>query len=222
VELIYLTCNDFEPSALLKSKQQDYPNFQVVICDDSTNPDIIQAIDRFQVSYPNIQIIRRETNKGFKAGNLNNYLQHSSAAYYVILDSDEVIPSNFIVSCLRYFASSPDIGIVQANHIVATYGNKFVKTFARGVESHWATYQTMKNTYGFLSFLGHGAMLSAQCYRAADGFPEVVAEDLCFSIRAREKGFYTVFAPEIVCEEDYPISYLAFKKRHNKWTQGNM
>jgi membrane glycosyltransferase len=42
------------------------------------------------------------------------------------------------------------------------------------------------------------------------------------SIEARNKGYYTAFAPDIVCEEEYPISYLAFKKRHSKWTQGNM
>jgi cellulose synthase/poly-beta-1,6-N-acetylglucosamine synthase-like glycosyltransferase len=222
VELVYLTCNDFDSSALLKSMQQHYPNFRVVICDDSTNSESREAIDRFQSLYPAIQVVRRRTSKGFKAGNLNNYLTASSAAYFVILDSDEVIPSDFITSALGYFTSSPSIGIVQANHIVSTQGNKFVKTFARGVESHWATYQTMKNTYGFLSFLGHGAMLSAECYKAAGGFPEVVAEDLCFSIRARERGYYTIFAPEIVCEEEYPISYLAFKRRHNKWTQGNM
>jgi hypothetical protein len=42
------------------------------------------------------------------------------------------------------------------------------------------------------------------------------------SIEARNKGYYTAFAPDITCEEEYPISYLAFKKRHSKWTQGNM
>lgn len=36
------------------------------------------------------------------------------------------------------------------------------------------------------------------------------------------KGYTTAFAPNIVCEEEYPVDYLAFKKRHLKWTQGNM
>ena len=50
----------------------------------------------------------------------------------------------------------------------------------------------------------------------------MVAEDLCFSIAARDAGYFTVFAPDVVCEEEYPVDYLAFKKRHSKWTQGNM
>lgn len=222
VELVYLSCNDFEPIALSKSMQQDYPNFSVVICDDSTKPEHTQQIDAFVASHQNVTVVRRLTNKGYKAGNLNNWLKGSTADFYVILDSDEVIPSNFITSCIDYFHAFSDIGIVQANHVVRSIPNNFVKTFSRGVESHWATYQAVKNNYGFLSFLGHGAMISAACYQAVGEFPEVVAEDLCFTIRARELGYYTCFAPEIVCEEEYPISYLSFKKRHNKWTQGNM
>ncbi len=221
VDLIYPTCNDFDPQTLLKSMAQRYPNFDVVICDDSTKASYQEQIDQFQQTYPEVKVVRRTDNRGFKAGNLNNYLKTSTAAYYVILDSDEVIPPDFISDCLSYFASVPQLGIVQANHVVKKLPNQFVRIFARGVESHWATYQAIKNNYGFLSFLGHGAMISAECYRAVGQFPEVVAEDLCFSIHARNQGYYTYFAPNITCEEDYPISYLAFKKRHNKWTQGN-
>ena len=94
--------------------------------------------------------------------------------------------------------------------------------FSIGVDSHWIAYQTVKDRYGFLSLLGHGAMVSRECYVAAGGFPHVVAEDLCFSIAARDAGWLTVFAPDVVCEEEYPVDYLAFKKRHSKWTQGNM
>ena len=73
-----------------------------------------------------------------------------------------------------------------------------------------------------MSLLGHGAMVSRECYEAAGGFPHVVAEDLCFSIEARTKGFYVAFAENIRSQEEYPVDYLAFKKRHSKWTQGNM
>ncbi len=70
--------------------------------------------------------------------------------------------------------------------------------------------------------LGHGAMIKRECYEAAGGFPPLVAEDLCLSIEARNHGYYVAFAPNIVCREEYPIDYVAFKKRHSKWTQGNL
>ena len=70
--------------------------------------------------------------------------------------------------------------------------------------------------------LGHGAMLKRECYEKAGGFPPLVAEDLCLSIEARNLGYFVAFAPNIICREEYPVDYVAFKKRHSKWTQGNL
>ena len=177
-------------------------------------------IDRFAKRH-HVKVVRRKDKTGFKAGNLNNYLMRSIERedYFVILDSDEIIPRNFCKEALRYF---DNVGIVQANHIATRNRTKFMKLFHIGVNSHWPTYQTVKAHCGFMSLLGHGAMVSRKCYEATGGIPHVVAEDLCFSIEARNCGYYVAFAPSIICQEEYPVDYLAFKKRHNKWTQGNL
>lgn len=218
---VYCTYNDFNRDSLERCMHQDYPNLSFVILDDSTDPAYIQDINDF-AEEKGIQVVRRKDRIGFKAGNLNHFLRKADFDYFIILDSDEVIPRNFTTRCLDYFAHYDNAGIVQANHVATRNRNKFMKLFAIGVDSHWPTYQVVKHHHGFLSLLGHGAMISRECYEAAGGFPHLVAEDLCMSIEARNKGFYTAFAPDIICEEEYPISYLAFKKRHSKWTQGNM
>jgi cellulose synthase/poly-beta-1,6-N-acetylglucosamine synthase-like glycosyltransferase len=218
---IYCTYNDFNKESLEACMSQNYPNLTYVILDDSTEETYMQRIDEFART-KEIEVIRRADREGFKAGNMNNYLQQADFDYFIILDSDEIIPDNFATRCLDYFAFFSNTGIVQANHIATRNRNKFMRLFAIGVDSHWPTYQHVKHYHGFLSLLGHGAMISRECYEAAGGFPHLVAEDLCMSIEARNKGFYTAFAPDIICEEEYPISYLAFKKRHSKWTQGNM
>ncbi len=221
VVLVYCTCNDFNGASLLASMQQDYPNYDVVILDDSKKESYIAQVDAFAKEH-NIHVIRRNNNVGFKAGNLNNFLMRANFDYFVILDSDEIIPSDFVWRSLDYFAAYPKAGIVQANHVATRNVNEFMNLFAIGVNSHWLTYQAAKHYHGFLSLLGHGAMVKRECYETAGGFPHLVAEDLCFSIEARNHGYFTVFAPDIICEEEYPINYLAFKKRHSKWTQGNM
>jgi cellulose synthase/poly-beta-1,6-N-acetylglucosamine synthase-like glycosyltransferase len=221
VLLVYCTCNDFNGESLLASMQQDYSNYRVVILDDSSKPEYLAEVDTFAALH-GITVIRRSNREGFKAGNLNNYLRNVAFDYFVILDSDEIIPPYFINRALDYFAADRATGIVQANHRATRNRTEFMKMFARGVDSHWPTYQAVKDRYGFLSLLGHGAMVSNECYRAAQGFPHVVAEDICFSIAAREAGYMTVFAIDIVCEEEYPLDYLAFRKRHGKWTEGNM
>ncbi len=221
VVAVYCTYNDFNAASLEKCMNQDYPLVKFVILDDSTNPKYKEEIDDF-AAHHDIRVVRRKDNVGFKAGNLNNYLGNAEFDYFVILDSDEVIPNNFVTRCLDYFAHYENAGIVQANHVATRNRNRFMKLFAIGVDSHWPTYQTVKHHHGFLSLLGHGAMISRECYEAAGGFPHLVAEDLCMSIEARNKNYYVAFAPDIICEEEYPISYMAFKKRHSKWTQGNM
>ncbi len=221
VVLVYCTCDDFSAESLLRSMAQRYGNYEVVILDDSSEPASLAEIDEFAARH-HVRVVRRADRAGFKAGNLNNYLRTAEYDYFVILDSDEIIPADYINRSLDYFAHYDNAGIVQANHSATRNRNDFMRTFAIGVDSHWIAYQTVKDRHGFLSLLGHGAMVSRACYQAAGGFPSVVAEDLCFSIAARDAGFYTVFAPDIRCEEEFPVSYHAFKKRHSKWTQGNM
>jgi cellulose synthase/poly-beta-1,6-N-acetylglucosamine synthase-like glycosyltransferase len=221
VLMVYCACNDFAPESLRKSMKQDYPNKKIVILDDSTDPLQKAQIDTFAQQH-NIQVVRRKNRIGFKAGNLNNFLKDADYDFFVILDSDEIVPEDFISRSLDYFAADKKVGIVQANHIATRNRNKFMNLFSIGVDSHWPTYQMVKHHNGFLSLLGHGAMVSRECYEAAGGFPHFVAEDLCFSIEARNKGYFVAFAPDILCEEEYPVNYLAFKKRHSKWTQGNM
>ena len=223
VALVYCTCNDFEASSLEKCMRQTHANTYTVILDDSDDEKYKRKIDEF-ANQNEVRVIRRNNRIGYKAGNLNNYLRQAIKGmdYFVILDSDEIIPNNFCEEALRYFNYFRNVGIVQGNHIATRNRTKFMKIFHVGVESHWLTYQTTKAKCGFMSLLGHGAMVSRECYEAAGGVPEMVAEDLCFSIEARCKGYYTAFAPNIVCEEEYPVDYIAFKKRHNKWTQGNL
>ena len=223
VILVYCTANDFVPECLLESMQQDYRTFETVILDDSSQESYKKEIDAFAEKY-NVTVIRRKDRKGFKAGNINNYLKgKKDYDYFVLLDSDEIIPSDFIKKALAYFNKNTNLGILQATHVASRNRNSFMDTLAIGVDSHWPVYQNVKHRYGFLSLLGHGAMISRECYEAGGGFPHVVAEDLCFSIEARiNGGYYVGFADDIICQEEYPVDYLAFKKRHSKWTQGNM
>ncbi len=223
VGLLYVTCNDFSEDSLAASLTQDYANCRAVILDDSSKPEYIARVDEF-ARMRGIPVVRRADRAGFKAGNLNHYLRSDDALdldYFVIIDSDEVLPPEFITRALDYFEDT-DIGIVQANHVATRNRTAFMKMFAPGVDAHWPAYQVVKSHAGFLSLLGHGAMVSMTAYRAANGFPSVVAEDIGFTIDAMINGYRATFAPDILCEEEFPPDYAAFRKRHNKWTEGNM
>jgi len=222
VGLVYVTCNDFSEYALASSIVQDYPNCRRVILDDSSRPEYIAQVDEYAQA-TGIEVVRRGDRRGFKGGNLNNYLRAAGQRldYFVIIDSDEILPPNFVTRALDYF-EDPSVGVLQANHVATRNRTTFMRTFAPGVDAHWPAYQLVKAHAGFMSLLGHGAMVSMECYNAVAGFPEVVAEDIGFAIDARVQGYRVDFAADILCEEEFPPDYAAFKKRHRKWTEGNM
>ena len=220
--LLYCTCNDFNADALSKCMKQSYENYETVILDDSTKEEYLTQIDEF-ASKNNVKVVRRENKTGFKAGNLNNYLQNNTDYdYFVVLDSDEIIPSYFIKECLKYFYFSSKIGVVQASHIATKSSNAFQKILGISVKSTSFTSQIMKNFYGANALIGHGMAIKKECYVATGGFPHVVAEDISFAVDVKKSGFDIIYAPNIICEEEFPTDYIALKKRQCKWTQGNV
>lgn len=223
VLLLYCTCNDFNEQALSRCRRQNYGNFKTVILDDSTDPAYKRAAAKYALHHSNVEVVRRQDRSGYKAGNLNNYLRgRSDYDYFVVLDSDEVIPPDFISKALRYFAADENCGAVQARHVASEGKNMFQRLLGRSVAGNGRTVQVIKNFYGANALLGHGMMISRRCYQRAGGFPHVVAEDISFAVEIRNAGLSILYAPDIECSEEFPSSYLALKKRQCKWTQGNL
>lgn len=223
VLLLYCTCNDFNEQALSRCRRQKYGNCKTVILDDSTDPAYKRAAAKYALHHSNVEVVRRQDRSGYKAGNLNNYLRgRSDYDYFVVLDSDEVIPPDFISKALRYFAADENCGAVQARHVASEGKNMFQRLLGRSVAGNGRTVQVIKNFYGANALLGHGMMISRRCYQKAGGFPHVVAEDISFAVEIRNAGLSILYAPDIECSEEFPSSYLALKKRQCKWTQGNL
>ena len=220
--LLYCTCNDFNERALAISIRQNYPNFKTVILDDSGKDEYKERVDTFAEKY-GVEVVRREDRTGFKAGNLNNYLRgRTDYEYFVILDSDEIIPPGYIMQALRYFRSNERFGAVQARHSATAGANVFQRLMGMGVRSNGSTVQVVKNFYGANALIGHGMAVSRACYEKTGGFPLVVAEDISFAVDIKNAGFEIVYAPDIHCYEEFPTDYASLKKRQCKWVQGNL
>ncbi len=223
VLLLYCTCNDFNENALSKCMEQDYPNFKTVILDDSRDQKYIEEINNFHKRHKDIEVVRRKDKKGYKAGNLNNYLKgREDYDYFVVLDSDEIIPPYYIRQILKYFVYDKNCGAVQARHKAQKGENIFQRLMGICVGSNGETVQIIKNFYGANALIGHGMTISKECYKKTGGFPLVVAEDISFAVEIKNAGMDIIYAPDILCYEEFPVNYVSLKKRQCKWTQGNL
>lgn len=241
VELLYTTYNDFIPYALAQCLNQTYDNTQGVILDNSTDPKYIKMIDDFVKAHPKVKLVRDSHNKHAKAGNLDHYLCNGTHDYdyFVILDSDELLENRFVEKCLKMFYYN-DIGILQCNHVSGQNSNSFMDTFAssgnafwpvqnvvRSAEGGWlnktASGVSVNQTGGTLCIeLGHGVMMSRECFEDIGQIPYAVAEDICTSIEATLKGWNIKFASQIYGNEAFPVNMSALLIRSGKFCSGNL
>ena len=223
VAILYTTCNDFLEESVLSCVNQKYENFTVYILDDSSDANIKQRIDEFEQQHADlVKVIRRENRLGFKAGNMNNALEnYITEPYFAIADADEILPTDFLYKLVNVIETDDACGFVQANHRANIRPNSALsKSLGVGVDIHWKYYQPFRNDYGFVMFLGHGALIRTKCWEEIGGFPHIVSEDLGFAIHAREKGYRGRFVEDVVCLEDFPEDVRSFRIRHMKWTRG--
>ncbi|NUO01941.1 MAG: glycosyltransferase [Saprospiraceae bacterium] len=223
VAILYTTCNDFVEESVLSCVRQDYPNYTVYILDDSSSPEFQLRIDRFANRFRyKVKVIRRPDRRAFKAGNMNYGLENFvSEPYFAIADADEILPVDFLSKLVPVMEADPQCGFVQANHRANPDSEStLAKDLGVGIDLHWKWYQPLRNDFGFVMFLGHGALLRRKCWEEIGGFPEIVSEDLGYAINIREKGYRGRFVEDVVCFEDFPDTVRAFRIRHMKWTRG--
>ncbi len=224
VALLYTTCNDFRETSVLSCVEQNYKNFTVYILDDSSNEDYKRQVDEFAARYPNrVKVVRRANRKGFKAGNINYGLGHGTVdePFFAIADADEVLPKDFLTRTMKRILANQNCGFVQANHQSNPQApSSLAASLGAGIDAHWRWYHPLRNRYGFVMLLGHGALLRREAWEDIGGFPEIVSEDLAFALKIREHGWRGHFAEDIICYEDFPETIRAFRVRHMKWTRG--
>lgn len=205
----------------------DYPagKFEIQVLDDSTDETsfiIDEQIGLLQKKRVNIQVLRRGTRKGFKAGALQYGMEHCKGELIAIFDADFIPHPSFLKSLIPYF-SQPDIGLVQARwgHInrEENYLTR-IQTFL--LDTHFSIEQSGRYKAGyFINFCGTAGVWRKQCIEDAGGWDgEVLSEDLDLSYRAQLKGWKLIYDQEIEVPAELPSVIEAFKIQQFRWTKG--
>ncbi len=85
-----------------------YPSIEIIVIDNGSDEDPI-AIEK---QYPNVQLIRTGKNLGFAGGN-NVGLKVAKGDYFLLLNNDTEVPSNFLEPLVARMQSDERIGAVS-------------------------------------------------------------------------------------------------------------
>lgn len=204
----------------------DYPRdrYEIIIGDDSDNRHVSREIDKFAKKHPDIvKVTRRRSRKGFKAGNLNNMLKHSTGEILVTFDSDFVPGKDFLRKVVPPFVGDEKVGFVQTKWKYINFDQNIVTRFASAVLMVYHNLLAQINSrVGVPLLFGSGQAVRKDLLVKLGGWQEgSLTEDVEFSLRAIKAGYRSIYLSDYTVPGEVPFTFDGFFKQQKKWAYGN-
>lgn len=207
-----------EIQELLESvKKQNFKgNFEVIVVEDGSQISSREVVRSFEKDFPVKYFYK--PNSG--PGSSRNYgMKLSDADYFIILDSDCILPPNYFLSVDKFLeknyvdcfggadAALDDFTDIQKaiNYAMTSF---FTTGGIRGNRKSVAKFEPRSFNMG----------LSKKAFQATNGFGNIhPGEDPDLSIRLWKMGFQTAFIPEAFVYHKRRISWEKFQKQVSKF-----
>ena len=207
----------------------DYPKdrMKIMILDDSNDETVEllqETVEHYRRRGFQIEYVRRENRRGYKAGALKNAMGQTDTEFVAIFDADFMPPTWFLRKAIPYF-SSPKIGLVQCRwgHVNEEY-SAMTRAQAMSLDLHFLVEQKAKsNSSLFMNFNGTAGIWRRECIDDAGGWhTATLVEDLDLSYRAQMKGWRCIFLPDVVVDAELPVQMNAAKRQQFRWAKGSI
>ncbi|GAB2536956.1 glycosyltransferase family 2 protein [Spirosoma aerophilum] len=111
VSIITINFNQAEITRqfLESSKSLKYPNYEIIVIDNGSTDPFHDSINCRE--FPNLKLIRSETNLGFTGGN-NLGMDEAKGDYFFIVNNDTELSPWLLNNLLNPFFENPEIGVV--------------------------------------------------------------------------------------------------------------
>ncbi len=198
----------------------DYPNYEVVIADDSTDPVTREIVDRY-ASHPLVKVVRRNNRKGFKAGALNNAMKYSTGEIIVVFDSDFVPPPNFLREIVKPFRD-PKVAYVQARWSFENLDENMITVFAgTSLLVYHHLFYPFKNRFGVVYLSGSAMAIRRKALEEVGGWIDgTLTEDGELTMRFASSGYRSVYLPYLRTPNQLPFLLNVFIKQQARWSSG--
>ncbi len=164
--------------------------------------------------------VRRLSSGGAKAGNVNHALTLAKGEFFAIFDADFVPDESFLVETLPFFVDQK-VAFVQTPQAFANLHT----TVARGAGYMQTVFyrfiQPGRNRFNAAFCVGTNVLFRRAAIEDVDGmYTESKSEDVWTSIRLHERGWRSVYIPDVLAVGSAPESIEAYSKQQLRWATG--
>ena len=219
--------------------------FAFHVLSDSANPAIVAEEEARIAAWQRacagtvtpVHYRRRTDNKGFKAGNIEEFcaVHHADYDFFLPLDADSRMSAKAILRLVRIMQASPEIGILQGLVVGSPSRTFFTRAFQFGMRHGMRSY-TLGSAWwqgDCGPFWGHNAVIRLEAFHQHCRLPlipgkgplsgHIMSHDQVEAVLMRRAGYEVrVLAEEDESFEENPPSLPDFIKRETRWCQGNM
>ena len=215
---------------LVALEQLDYPEYEVVVVDDST--DDSRAILAAWSTKPGFKIVHRPNRRGFKGGALGEALEamDSKAEYVVVFDADSVPFPDSIDRFLPYFYDAngtnqrrAEVAAVQSYqwHVL----NKSESWLTEAVRAEYAgsymVERPFQDAIGSLKMIaGTDYMIRADVLREV-GWGTSLTEDWELTLKLYARGYKVVYTPWAETPGECVATFSRLARQRMRWAEGH-
>jgi cellulose synthase (UDP-forming) len=164
--------------------------------------------------------VRRLSNNGAKAGNVNHALSLTKGEYFVIFDADFAPKEDFLYETVPFFIDA-NVAFVQTPQ---TYGNmtNLVSKGAGFMQSVFYRFiQPGRNRFNAAFCVGTNVIFRRDAINDIGGmYTDSKSEDVWTSLMLHENGWRTVYIPVTLAVGDAPATVEDYTKQQMRWASG--
>ncbi len=202
----------------------DYPNFKVYILNDGY---VAKKSNWYEMNILGtelgVTVITRRKAGGAKAGNINHAVAETTSPFIVIFDADHVPKPDFLKKTVPYFYDAT-VAFVQTPQYYKNYTKNMVTGGAWDQQQLFFGAICMgKNRLHAVTMAGTNMVIRRTALKEVGGmFADNVAEDFITGMFIHERGYKSVYVPEVLAEGLAPEDFLSYYKQQHRWTKGSL
>ena len=185
------------------------------ILDDGRSDEVRALAEELGCHY-----LRRLSNTGAKAGNLNHALSIAKGEFFCIFDADFVPRPDFLEQTLPFFVDET-VAFVQTPQ---TYGNldNLISRGAGYMQSMFYRFvQPGRNHFNAAFCVGTNVVFRRTAVHEVGGIcVDSNSEDVWTSLRLHERGWRSVYLAKTLAVGDAPQTIEAYSKQQLRWATG--